>query len=454
MKHFIRALTLTVIASVVTGCIFFGCDRAYMDKDYDSTIFGTNEESEIIGSEKVKLSIMSSSIVESPEGEVERELMDEFMQLYPNIELEVIGVPMNNATNAVTTCAISGELPDIFVNALELMPRFYDLGLCLDLKDYLDEEYLSGFYPYVMQEVVINDEMQFFPRFSLTMAVVYRKDWFEEKGISEPKSWDEFVAAAQQLTEDVNQDGQIDRWGFAMVGSKNSSGTMRFINILRSFGAYEVRYENGEWYTSIASDQGKAAFRFFGDLYGKYNVVPPGPLEVNYEEAIAMMASEKTGMMITGQNSLGAILKLNPELDGKLGSFVIPKADHHTSTLSIIGYSISKDCANVDEAITFLKFICNKENLIKWNQETGRMPVRVDAGSDPSIQRPGFEGFNEAYNYIEPIPQVSFYADMTDIIGEAYQSILIDSVDLDTAVEAAATRIRQSIEQSPSLIKP
>lgn len=437
-----RIFKFTCTVVLVSVMVFSGCNQG---------LGGRQETEDELTEDKIVLTIMSASVTETPEREVEMAIFQDYMDQNPEIIIEIIPVSMNKVTNVVTTKAIEGEMPDIFVNSLEPMQRFNDLDLCLDLSDFLEPTYLEGFYPYVLEGVTMDGEMQFMPRFTLTSAVVYRKDWFEEKGLEVPVTWDDFVEVAVALTEDVDKDGTTDRWGFAMVGSRNISGSTRFTNVLKSFGAYDVRYSGGRWHTDLDTEEGKAAFEFYGDLYNRYNVVPPGPLEVNYEDAIVQMAEEKTAMMITGQHSIGAILKQNPDLEGKLASFIIPKKDHHTSTLSIIGYSVSKDCDNVEEAIRFLKFICEKENLIKWNQATGRMPSRMDAGTDPRVDRPEYEGFYQSYDYIEPTVNVSFYAEMSDIIGETYQSILIDSLNLDTAVEAAATRIRKYIEESPEL---
>ena len=63
------------------------------------------------------------------------------------------------------------------------------------------------------------------------------------------------MRAAGKLTKDTNDDGKVDRWGFAMVGSRTGSVGGRFAQILRSFGAYELTKRNGEWQTDIDSSE-------------------------------------------------------------------------------------------------------------------------------------------------------------------------------------------------------
>jgi len=439
MKKICCIVLVVLIMINLIGCYF---------DDSESRIINNEVDYSNLDIDKTKITVLSSSYVEEPEGEVLQMIADDFMETYPNIEVEFVGVPMNNAEAVITNLAIKGELPDIFVNAQELMLRFYDLNICKDLNLLLDKEYLSGFDPNIVESVTVNGEMQFFPWFVGTMAIIYRVDLFEEENLEVPETWEEFITVAQKLTKDTDGDGEIDQWGFCMFGAKNTSGLVRFTNILRSFGAYEVKLEDGKWVTNIDTDKGKEAFEFFGDLYKKYGVVPKGPLEVSYKDSNNMMANGTTAMVLTGPHSFGAIKKLNPNLDGKLGSFIIPKKDHHTSTLTINGFSISKDCQNTDEAILFLKFLAKKENQIKWYETTGRMPARTEATIEKSKNNQQYAGFFEAYNYIEPIPRVVFYSELVDILGDAYQRILLDSIEVDDAVESAAVRIRQCIEES------
>ena len=72
------------------------------------------------------LKVMSSTIVESPEGDVEQAIADAFMAANPDITIEFIGTPMNDMFQVLTTNAIGGELPDIFTNTPEFATQTQD----------------------------------------------------------------------------------------------------------------------------------------------------------------------------------------------------------------------------------------------------------------------------------------------------------------------------------------
>ena len=136
-----------------------------------------------------------------------------------------------------------------------------------------------------------------------------------------------------------------------MVGTRNNSGEQRFILISKSFGADEIYQDgNGEWKTDLGTDQFKDALTYFTDLYVKEGVVPPGPVEVDYSASMELFTGEQTGMIRSGPHSLGFITKQNPNLEGKLGSFVIPKGAEHVSISGLGGYTIMESCAHKDVA--------------------------------------------------------------------------------------------------------
>jgi multiple sugar transport system substrate-binding protein len=388
--------------------------------------------------------------VEDPEGTVERAIAEEFMRQNPNIRIEFMGVPMNDMYARLTTLAIGGELPCLFTNTPEFFSTAHDMGITTNLNEIFDDEYIERYYPVLVDQATYEGELQYLPWFLIPMGLLYRADWFEEAGLEAPQTWEDFLEAAQALTQDTDGDGRTDRWGFAMVGSRNASGASRFVQILRSFGAYELRQnEDGEWVTELDSEEAIEAFRFFTNLHTEHGVVPPGPTEVSYGEAVSLMASEIAGMMITGPHTIGAILAQNPELEGSIHSTPLPEGQRRVSSSGMLGFSISDTCQHKEAAAEYLRFLTNKENMLEWNAVTGRMPALIEAGEEPQISGPVYAGFVEAINYIEALPAVPFYPQIFDAMANAYQATLVGGVAPETAAMQAAEETRAAIRAAP-----
>lgn len=395
----------------------------------------------------VTLKVMSSTIVESPEGDVEQAIADAFMIENPDIKIEFIGTPMNDMFKVLTTNAIGGELPDIFTNTPEFAATSEDLGISADLNELLDADYLAGFYPTAIAEASVNEKLQFLPWSATPIGVLYRADWFEEAGLDGPQTWDDFVNAAQTLTQDTDGNGQLDRWGFAMVGTKNGSGFFRFTHVLRSFGSWELYKDDaGDWASDLGSEGMVNALKLYSDLFNDYGAVPPGPTETGYGEAVSLMASDKTAMMVTGPHTIGAILDQNPDLDGKIHSVAVPMGTQRSASLGVAGFSIAETSDNKEAAIKYLQFLVNTQNMLEWNRVTGRMPAQIEAGEQPQISGPIYAGFVEAITYAKPSPSSSFYTQIQEVMGEAYQAVLVGGVSPEDAAKRAG-------EQAAAIIK-
>jgi len=397
----------------------------------------------------ITLKVMSATVVEKPEGDVERAMAAAFTKENPNIKIEFIGTPMNDIYAKLTTMATGGDLPDVFTNSPEFSTQADSLGIVEPLDELLGADYVAGFEANPLAQAKLDDKVQFAPFFTIPTGLLYRKDLLDEAGLQPPKTWDEFRTVAKKLTVDTNKDGTPDRYGFALVGSNNGSGGSRFIPIMRTFGATELREEGGKWVTSFDTPEATKAFQLYGDLVNTDKVVPPGPFQTSYGEAVALMASDKAAMMVTGPHTIGAVTAQNPDLKGKLAGVPLPTAPGQTSAaaLGMLGFSVSNTSKNKDAAAQYLKFILNKQNQLTWNEETGRLPARTDAATDPQVQRPELKGFLDAQQYAFELPRVAYYPKIQVIAAEGYQSVISRKTDAQQAAAEAAKKTQSEIDQ-------
>jgi len=399
--------------------------------------------------ELVTLTVLSSTIVEGPEGKAEQGFADAFMAENPDVTIEFIGVPANELYAKTNTLAISGEMPDVFINSPEFMAQAHDLGIVADMEAVLGADYLAGFADGPLAQATVEGEYQFAPWFTIPNTLLYRRDVFEEAGIEPPTDWDEFRDVAKQLTVDIDGDGQTDRWGFAMVGSNNGSGAGRFFLVLRAHGAEELSADGDGWVTGFDAPGAVAAFQLYGDLVADGSV-PPGPLQTSYGEAVSLIASDKAAMMITGPHTIGAVLDQNPDMAGKLAGALLPTLEGVTPqiNLGMFGWAVSADSEHKELAARYIAFILNKDNQVAWNLATGRLPTRLDALADPRIARPELEGFIEAAEYGYQVPTARFYPDLFGVAGDNYQAVIIGQLSAEEAATDAAARTERLIDNN------
>ncbi len=401
-----------------------------------------------ISSKPVTLTILSSIATEQ-EGSFEKSIAEEYMKLHKNVKINFIATPANELVKKIIVMNSSGDLPDAFYMPSEFLPQAESMNIVIDPKKYLGSKFMNSLASGIVDASSINEHLAFVPWHIIPIALIYRADWLKESGIKKIETWDDFSKAAKAFTKDTDGDGKIDRWGFSMVGTRNASGENRFLAMAKTFGVDEIyKDKNGKWQTGLTTPQFQTAITYFTNLALKEGVVPPGPTETGYPEASAFFAQEKTGLMISGSNAIGAIINANPKLNGKLASVPLPKGKRHISILQASGYSITRASKNPAVCADYLKFMTQKQTSIEFGKKFGRMPVTKEAVADPSFNAPAFQGFTQAMKYGYVIPPFPSYTQVIDLCGEAYTSIMANKVPVGDALKVLSDKMAKILQEN------
>ena len=432
-KRLLSVLLVLVMATgLLSGCAGKKEDSSTNKPNTDVSEPDTNKGTDT--DEQVTIKILSTLITEK-EGPMEQAMADAYMAKNPNVKIELIGQPVNEMAKKIVALNTSNDLPDAFFMPTEFMAQAHDMGSIVDHEELLGEEFIGTLTEKVVEYGKINGQLMMVPWHVIPVAVIYRGDWLQEIGMDKIETMDDFAAAAKAFTND-------SRWGFSMVGTNNGSGQARFVQYSRAFGVNEI-YQNdaGEWVSDLGTDKFRNALQSFVDLALVDGVVPPGATETGYPEAAAYFAQEKTGLMITGSNAIGAIESDNPNLKGKLASVAVPKAERHVTNLQTSGYAITTASKNPEIVADYLKFITQSEFSVDFGVKSGRLPVTKDAAADPAFDNETFKGFIDCMEYALPSPSFPAYGEIQDVMGEAYNTMIGNGVSIDDAMEKVISRV-------------
>ncbi len=427
-----RILSIMICICMAAGMIA-GCGK----KEEKA---GTEEGKEG-GEEQIELTILSTLITEN-EAPLEQAMADKYMEEHPNVKINLVGQPVNEMAKKIVALNSSDELPDAFFMPTEFMAQAYDMGIIVDHEEVLGQEYIDTLNEKVVEYGKIEGQLMMVPWHVIPVGLVYRSDWLKDAGMDTIETMDDFNAAAKAFTKD-------GAWGFSMVGTQNGSGETRFVQYARAFGVNEV-YQNdsGEWASDLTGDKYKKALQSFVDLAVKDEVVPPGATETGYPEASAYFAEEKTGLMITGSNAIGAIISANPELDGKLASLPIPSEERHVTNLQTSGYAITTACEHPDVLADYLKFMTDKENAVDFAVQSGRLPVTKEALEDEAFKTDAFKGFIDCMQYALPQPSFAAYTEVLDVMGESYSTMIGKGTSIDEAMKQVESRMNTILSEN------
>ena len=117
---------------------------------------------------------------------------------------------------------------------------------------------------------------------------VYRKDVYDELGLSVPTTWEEALHNAQAArATDTVQYGHVPR---AQATKNGLSVTYEFMPVFYSYGASWFADEGTDWSPTINSDEGVAAAEMYRELA---RTGPEEPMTIGQAEVISLMQGGK-----------------------------------------------------------------------------------------------------------------------------------------------------------------
>jgi multiple sugar transport system substrate-binding protein len=355
-------------------------------------------------------------------------LAAEFGALHPglNIELEIVD---REAWKTQIRNSLSANPPDV-INwyAANRMRPFVDAGLFADISDLWAEEEFAALAS-TKGAMTIDGKQWGVPYTYYQWGVYYRKDIFEELGLSEPATWEEELANCQVILDSGRK--------CYTIGSKflwTAGGWFDYINSRTNGYDFHVALARGEieW-TDERVKQTFANWRqlidmgAFIDDHQTYSWQEALPFMVNGEATAYLMgnfsvAAFRDGGLTDDMLDFYQFPTINPD--------VAPAEDAPTDT-----FHIASGAQNMDAAKEFLRFVTSADVQTRINagDALGQLPVNANAavGDDKFLQ----EGFNMLSNNatggIMQFFDRDFDAEMASVGMEGLQEFMVFPDNLD-----------------------
>ncbi len=257
----------------------------------------------------------------------------------------------------VATAKAGGTLPDV------ILADFGDtqsvsmglMGVAAPVDDIIaemGEDYWV--HPIFLKRARYDGKCYGVPWITFPHVLVYRKDWFDEKGLSAPQTWDEWYQVAKELTEDTDGDGKIDRWGM-VCGFKEG---FPFMDLVCSNGDYWWD-EDGN---ATIGKRTEETLNFFRKLAN--DTMYPGSVSYTHEDTRLAFTEGIGAMIATSTSYLFPFDRDVPEWfdEGKIAATGIP-VNVKGREGTFIGYNslVAVKGPKEEAAKEFIKFVIRKD---------------------------------------------------------------------------------------------
>lgn len=311
--------------------------------------------------------------------------------------------------------------------------QFAQTGWLRPLEAYAGENYIKGMLPALLNlfsakghlyGITWNNDLRLF---------MYNARMLKQAGIGDcPETWSELVEQSGRL-----QAAGIAKYGFIANWEKGQALTNDHTVMVRSFGG-RILDKNGD--PALDSPEAIAALQFMVNVLHKYKIADPASLTSSQKIAQEVFLRGDTAFFPQAWAGLYAYSR-NPEVSRVVGEVeVAPKPLGVTKDMGSIlslpeALAISTSSKHPDEAWAFLKFISNKEANKAQSLAIGSFPIWTDLFNDPELLRkfPYWKGFGLQSRYLEGLPAVTWYNELSEIQSVEVMNALVRSKTVEQA---------------------
>lgn len=326
--------------------------------------------------------------------------------------------------------------PDLSAEPGGWVQEFALAGHLRPLQPYVDAEgeaigFPADWQPYTVERNSADGQVYGVQLHLTCMLLFYNRRMLADAGIAQPPTtWEEFLAAAQELTN-----------GPVFGTAPNQDEGYAWPWLLQN----GVRYYDPER-NVLAMDTPEAAeaLQYVADLIHEHKVAPLPPTTGDYAGPQKLFSAERAAMIITGPWDIKPIQEGSPDLDWGIA----PALRRKTQATVAAGVSmmIPQGAKNPDLAWDLIKRFTALESELAATQEAGMTMPRVSWGERPEVQAleriaPFAEGLAYAQDYTSELRLTGQAGPIGELYRAAYQEIIYRRVP---AADALAKLTREA----------
>lgn len=366
------------IALVLLGMVLAGCSSQDSGSSGASGKAGEAKEGKV----NITFTIFDDGVG------VDRKLTEEFNKTHPDIEVTYRPIPSGELRDRLTTwLAAQDDSLDVLGIDVVWPTEFAKAGWILPLDEMMDEAMKSrvknDLLPGPVNAVTVDGKIYAIPWNSQGGLLYYRKDILEKEGLAPPKTWDELIAQAKELSQKYNINGFVGQY-------KQYEGLV--CNVLELFESYGGHFLDDGGKPVVNSPQNVKAMK---TMMALKEFMPAGVNTYQEKESQETFLSGGA-VFLRSWNSAWPLVE-GSQVKDKVGIAPLPQGDggKHVSTLGGWNLAIAKNSKHPKQAYEFIRWLSEKEQQKVKAIDGGRLPTDKSLYQDQEViaKNPAFKDF-------------------------------------------------------------
>jgi multiple sugar transport system substrate-binding protein len=261
-----------------------------------------------------------------------------------------------------------------------------------------------------------------FPALVDNISLLYNKTVFDNAGVAYPTdqwTWDDFRAAAKQLTSASNQ-----TYGYAYSVSGSEETTWQFWPHLWQHGGKILTDDQKK--SAFASPEGEQALEFLRAMAQDDKSVYLDQTDTKFGQ---LFAANRIGMITSGPWQLSDLATAKT----RYGVTILPGTNGDHQTVSGPDIWALPDTGDANQnywSFEFLKWLTAPAQDLRWNVAYGNLPLRTSELDSPEFKAqvkalPGLDVMaGNSANAKQARPTVQGYNGLSEAIGSSISQVL------------------------------
>lgn len=392
-------------------------------------------------------------------------LADNFTKANPDIDLNWVVLEENVLRQRVTTdIATHGGQFDVMTIGSYEVPLWAKQGWLQPMKDLPESYDLDDILQPIREDLSYEGTLYALPFYGESTITYYRKDLFEEAGITMPAqpTWDQVKEWAGKLHDPAN-----NVYGICLRGKPGWGENGALISqMVHTFGG---QWFDSDWKPMLTSPEWKKTINFYVDLLNQYG--PPGASSNGFNENLALFSTGKCAMWVDATVAAGMLSNSDSSTVADTVGFapapieVTPKGSHWLWVWSL-AIPASSDAVNA--ATKFTTWATSKDYVQLVGEEVGwqsvppgtrastyETPQYKEAAPFADVVLEAIQTANPKDNTMNPSPyngiqyvQIPEFQAIGAQVGQMIAAALTGQMSVDQALQAAQRSTERTMQQA------
>lgn len=371
------------------------------------------------------------------------EAIARFEKKNPDIKVKVEVLPWHQVAAQVVQATAAGRTPDVARILGWDLPTLVAAGSLASLNEFTDKWPKSVRSDFMIDwdATVWNGQKLAIPYELRIPLLWYRADLLKEVGKDVPKTINELVDAGKALSARKNTQGMV-------IGLSRASQASAFAEWLMAMLHYyggELLDSKGE--PAFNGEAGVKAVKLLKRLVDE-GAMPRSVVGYTYEEVFQGVQAGTIAMNVLGSHRVVTAREAGKYGD-RLRTAPIPgdTADKPVPAYTF-GWNlvVGKHSKNKEAAWKFVEHMTSAESQIITAQMTGELPTRTSAYEDQffkgekAAEVQTWRAYIQKHGFVPRYPEK--YVEITQLIVDAVQEVIIRNADPKEALDRAAARVK------------